>query len=67
MAIVYTKAELLAEVDKGLTPETVSNFYKQGFLNYTGITTDTKEKYTEIIAKRLLSDMTALEGVLKIT
>ena len=67
MAIVYTKVELLDKVDKWLTPEKVSTLYAQDFVNYTGITADTKEKYTEVIAERLLNNLSALEKIERIT
>lgn len=67
MAIVYTKAELLAKVDKWLTPEKVSALYAQDFVNYTGITADTKEQYTEVIAERLLDNLDALKNIERIT
>ncbi|HBR03122.1 MAG TPA: hypothetical protein DD738_10955 [Ruminiclostridium sp.] len=67
MGTVYTKANILKEVDKWLDPETVSEFYKQGFVNYRGVTSDTKEKYTEVIAEQLLDSLDALENIERIT
>lgn len=63
MAIVYTKAELLDKIDECLSPEKVSVLYAQNFVNYLGITYDTKEKYTEVIAERLLNNLGAFEKV----
>lgn len=67
MGTVYTKVDILKEVDKWLAPETISEFYKQGFVNYRGVTSDTKEKYTEVIAERLLNNLDALENIERIT
>ncbi|HHY81126.1 MAG TPA: hypothetical protein GX505_00370 [Clostridiales bacterium] len=63
MAIVYTKAELLSKVDEWLFPEKVKLLYSQDFVKYTGITSDTKEKYTEVIAGRLLSNLDAFNRI----
>ncbi|NLA86507.1 MAG: hypothetical protein GX847_04330 [Clostridiales bacterium] len=67
MAIVYTKAELLEKVDEYLTPENVSKLYAQDFIIYTGVTADTKEPYTEVVAERLLSNLTVFESIKSIT
>lgn len=67
MAIVYTKAKLLEKIDEYLTPDNVSKLYAQDFVNYTGVTTDTKEPYTEVVAERLLSNLAALEKIEPIT
>ena len=67
MGIVYTKTELLAKNNEWLTPEKVSTLYAQDFVNYTGITADTKEKYTEAIAEQLLNNLGALENIKRIT
>ena len=63
MAIVYTKAELLEKVDEYLTPENVSKLYAQDFIIYTGVTADTKEPYTEVVAERLVSNLTVFESI----
>lgn len=67
MAIAYTKSELLNKVDEWLTPEKVSLLYSQDFVNYLGITSDTKEKYTEVIAEHLLSNLSVFDGIKRIT
>lgn len=45
----YTEAELLAKVNAAAG--NMSTFYKQGFINYRGRTSDTGEYYTEVIAR----------------
>jgi len=65
--MAYTKAELLDKVDEWLTPEKVSMLYATDFINYSGITADTKEKYTEVISERLLDNLDALERIERIT
>lgn len=67
MAIVYTKEELLDKVDMWLTPKKVSKLYAQAFIIYTGVTADTKEPYTEVIAEHLLNNLDAFESVEPIT
>ena len=67
MAIAYTKAELLTKIEEWLSPEKVSKLYAQDFVNYKGLTVDTKEKYTEVIAEQLLSNLGALERIERIT
>ncbi len=67
MAIVYTKAKLLEKVDEWLALEKVSKLYAQDFVNYTGVTSDTKEPYTEVIAEHLLNNLTAFEGIKSLT
>lgn len=44
----YTKNEILAQCEKAFADK--STFYKKGFINYRGKTTDTKEYYTEVVA-----------------
>ena len=67
MARGYTKSGLMIKVDKWLTPEKVSMLYAQDFINYKGITSDTKEKYTEIIAEHLLNNIDVFENIERIT
>ncbi len=67
MAIVYTKSELLDKVNEWLSPEKVSLLYAQDFVNYSGLTSDTKEKYTEVIAEHLLNNLSVLDGIEQIT
>ena len=51
----YTRNEILAECKK--TFKDKSTFYKKGFINYRGKTTDTKEYYTEVIAEFLCDNI----------
>jgi hypothetical protein len=44
----YTKQEILSECERAF--QNKSTFYKRGFVNYRGRTTDTKEYYTEVVA-----------------
>lgn len=67
MGKVYTKDELLTKVKEGLKPETVSEFYKQDYINYTGNIPDSREKYTEVIAECLLGNHSALKKIEMIT
>lgn len=41
----------------------MSQFYKKGFINYRGKTTDTKEYYTEVIAGWLLAHLDLLDQI----
>ena len=41
----------------------MSQFYKRGFINYRGKTTDTKEYYTEVIAGWLLEHLDLLDQI----
>lgn len=61
MGTTYTKAEILTKVNEWLTPQKILMLYAQDFVNYTGITADTKEKYTEVIAEHLLDRLSAFE------
>lgn len=47
--------------------DNMSVFYKQGFVNYKGKTSDTKEWYTEIISEWLLARLDLLESIPTIT
>lgn len=58
----YTKVEAIAKVDAFLTPENVCNLYAQDFLNYTGTVTDGNEKYTEVMAARILERIDMLKN-----
>ena len=44
----YTKQEILSECERAF--QNKSTFYKNGFVNYRGRTTDTREYYTEVVA-----------------
>lgn len=47
----YTRKEIITLCEKAF--ENKSTFYKKGFVNYRGKTTDTKEYYTEVVAEFL--------------
>lgn len=51
----YTRSEILSECKKAFFDK--STFYKKGFINYRGKTTDTKEYYTEVIAEFLCDNI----------
>ncbi|HHT71060.1 MAG: hypothetical protein WAO22_09105 [bacterium] len=63
MAIVYTKKEIVGMVDEYLQPVKVNKLHCKGFVNYRGITSDTKEKYTEVIAAYLLEHLGELKYI----
>ncbi len=46
---MYTKAEILSLCCEAA--EDIKNFYKQDFINYRGVTSDTKELYSELTAE----------------
>lgn len=57
----YKKSEVLSDLADALnSPATL---YKQPFINYRGMTTDTGEKYTEMLAAALLENIGALESI----
>ncbi len=57
----YTKQIILARLEKASTQ--MNLFYKQGFINYSGKTTDTKEYYSEVIAEWLLEHLDLLYSI----
>jgi len=61
----YIKEEILSRCCKAI--EDVSTLYKQGFINYRGITTDTKEFYTEIISEFLCDNIQNYKSIPNIT
>lgn len=61
----YTKAQIIAELEK--CSKNMSTLYAQKFINYGGKTTDTKEKYTEVIAEWLLNNFNLFYNIQKIT
>lgn len=61
----YTRAETLQRLEKSSSD--MSLFYKQGFINYRGETTDTKEYYTEVISEWLLEHLYLLKQIPTIT
>ena len=60
----YTKNEIINKL-KSVTD--ISTLYKGDFINYRGNTTDTKEKYTEVIAEWLLNNFNLFDDIQKIT
>ena len=54
MARKYTKKETIIKLDYELSE--IESLYQKGIVNWKGITKDTEEYYTEIIAKKLLED-----------
>lgn len=48
----YSKLEVLHMIEAAALD--IKAFYKQGFINYRGVTADTKEPYTEVICNYLL-------------
>ena len=65
MANGYTKNEIINKL-KSVTD--ISTLYKEeDFINYRGKTTDTGEKYTEIISEWLLNNIDLLYKIQKIT
>lgn len=60
----YTRESIIKEVDDFLTPTKIANLYEQEkILNRIGSTSDSKEKYTEVIAARLLSDLSVFKKI----
>ncbi|TXJ58291.1 hypothetical protein EPJ67_02480 [Brachyspira aalborgi] len=53
MANGYKKDEIINKLEN---LKDISALYKEDFINYRGDTTDTKEKYTEVIAEWLIKN-----------
>ena len=51
----YTEHQILEMCDESLAD--IRTFYQQGFVNYTGISTDTKREYTEIVSEYVLQHL----------
>lgn len=64
MANGYKKDEIINKLEN---LKDISTLYKEDFINYRGDTTDTKEKYTEVIADWLLNNIDLLYKIKKIT
>ncbi|TKZ36341.1 hypothetical protein [Brachyspira catarrhinii] len=64
MANGYTKNEIINKLEN---LKDISTLYKEDFINYRGNTTDTKEKYTEVVAEWLLNNIDLLYKIQKIT
>ena len=60
----YTKKEIINKLEN---LKDISTLYKEDFINYRGNTTDTKEKYTEIVSEWLLNNIDLLYKIQKIT
>lgn len=52
----YTREQILEQCREAFKDK--NTFYKKGFINYRGKTTDTKEYYTEVIAEFLCDNIT---------
>lgn len=63
MTTTYTKKEVISKVEEYLWPGKINELYSEGFVNYRGITSDTKEKYTEVIASHLLEQLERLKQI----
>ena len=57
----YTKSEIIVMAQE--TSKDISTFYKSNFINYRGITSDTHEYYTEVVAEWLLLNINVLDGI----
>ena len=64
MANGYTKNEIINKLEN---LKDISTLYKEDFINYRGKTTDTSEKYTEVIAEWLLNNFNLFGNIQKIT
>ena len=64
MANGYTKNEIINKLEN---LKDISILYKEDFINYRGNTTDTKEKYTEVISEWLLNNINLFDNIQKIT
>ena len=57
----YTKSEIIVMAQEA--SKDISTFYKSNFINYRGITSDTHEYCTEVVAEWLLLNMNVLDGI----
>ena len=64
MAKGYKKDEIINKLEN---LKDISTLYKEDFINYRGDTTDTKEKYTEVIAEWLIKNFNLFDNIKKIT
>jgi len=60
-----TRKETINELEKDVN--NIENFYNSKSVNWSGTTSDTKEFYTEIIAKELLDSLDDFDKINKIT
>ena len=61
MGKVYSKNEIIKIMKEAKSD--IKNFYKKEFVNYLGVTSDTKEYYTEIIAEWLLDNFYLFDSI----
>ncbi|NMB33525.1 MAG: hypothetical protein GX992_04715 [Clostridium sp.] len=61
MTTTYTKKEVISMVEEYLQLGKINELHSKGFVNYRGTTSDTKEKYTEVIASHLLEQLERLK------
>jgi len=61
----YTRDEILEDCKAAMSD--VSTFYKKDFVNYRGLTTDTKELYTEVVAEFLCENIEAYKSIPRLT
>ena len=61
----YTRAQILAYLVE--LSSDMPHFYNNGCINYRGLTTDTKEYYTEVIAEWLLQHLNLIDQIKPIT
>ncbi|MCM1329529.1 MAG: hypothetical protein NC253_08835 [Ruminococcus sp.] len=57
---MYKKAEILSFCDNAL--KDIKNFYKQDFINFRGVTSDTKELYSEITAEYVIKHINEFQN-----
>lgn len=63
--MAYTRKQIIERLEK--ISADMSLFYKSGFVNYRGRTSDTKEYYTEVIAEWLLDHLPLFGQIREIT
>ena len=61
MGKVYSKDEVIKMVEE--VKSDMKNFYKKDFINYSGVTSDKKGYYTEIIAEWLLDNFYLFDNI----
>ena len=61
MSKVYSKDEIIKMMEEEKSD--IENFYKKDFINYSGVTSDKKGYYTEIIAEWLLENFCLFNNI----
>lgn len=61
----YSVQEIVDKIE--LAKKDMNTFYQQDFINYQGVTKDTNEPYTEVIAEYLLNHLELFDQIKKIT